>query len=87
LGVKSWFFTRNTSNSKVTCCRFSPVSSNNKTYCCDIAEILLKVALNTIILTLIISIHCRENVFPETVWSISLLHCIVCIHYTLYSYT
>ena len=30
---------------------FSPISSNNKTDCHDIAEILLKVALNTITLT------------------------------------
>ena len=32
---------------------FSPVSSTNKTDCHDIAEILLKVSLNTITLTLI----------------------------------
>jgi hypothetical protein len=31
---------------------FSPVSSTNKTDCYDIIEILLKVALNTITLTL-----------------------------------
>jgi hypothetical protein len=32
----------------VTCGRFSPVSSTNKTDCYDITEKLLKVALNTI---------------------------------------
>jgi hypothetical protein len=32
----------------VTCGRFSPVSSTNKTDCYDITDKLLKVALNTI---------------------------------------
>jgi hypothetical protein len=41
----------------------TPVSSTNKTDCHDIAEILLKVVLNTITLTLTLEIqdecHCR----------------------------
>ena len=40
---------------------FSPDSSTNKTDCLDIAELLLKVVLNTIKLTLIIDITMSYN--------------------------
>jgi hypothetical protein len=39
----------------------TPVSSTNKTHCCDIAEILLKVALKTIILTLNYSLSLQKD--------------------------
>jgi hypothetical protein len=43
---------------------FSPISSNNKTDCHNITEILLKVALNTITLTKDIDKNHSYAIFP-----------------------
>jgi hypothetical protein len=46
----------------------TPVSSTNKTDCHDIAEILLKVVLNTITFTLTLKIPDRKKVYKENIY-------------------